>query len=622
MKKRIISAILTLVMILGVVCVLASCGGCKEHVDANKDGKCDNCDATVEVPECDEHVDKNKDGKCDVCKKKVSSGGGSEECDEHVDDDEDGECDVCGEELEEEAAFYWDDVTFIFQMSNNNSNEQLSSGCARYLAGEQKALKPYEEDTIDEMIDDRNEEAMEYANVSDIDYLYWDNTSDYGWSNASLVIIKETSSHDTTGLPDVYINFVYDMVACSLQGCFANLYGTVRGMKNNYFPFNEFRDAVDEGEFDEVEMGNGYMYEYMTTLTLSKHKMYVLASDYFTDLVRAFYVIPVNIKLLEQVGMEVTGDIVGNGDGFTVEDFYEEVKQRKWTYNKLAAYSEAVYKDNENPGKKDISDTIGFALAESGLAGSGLIYTTSCTIINRNWNSDPNVRDYEYSYPSENSQLYDIVDQITVLFGKTGVLGVTDDAASAAGEPSNEILIRKRFSDDTVLFGGIILVGSLEEQDYQTMRKTKGFGVVPVPLYRDDTTDNYLTQIHNVGRAGAISVKTQKFEQLTAFLDYQSTHSTEILDEYYEIELQYNVAGGSKGTIYMLQYIRDNVRTAFDKTFEDAIGEFYGKQKERWHTKLYTSGFNMDIRGDYQSLYNSKETDLKNLIKQYDVLPD
>lgn len=621
MKKRIISAILTLVMILGVVCVLASCGDkCTEHVDANKDGKCDNCEAAVEIPPCDEHVDKNKDGKCDVCKKKVSSGD-DEECDEHVDDDEDGECDVCGEEIENEAAFYWDDVTFIFQMSNNNSNDQLSSGSARYLAGEQKALRPYEEDTIDEMIDDRNEEAMDYAHVSDITYQYWDNTKEYGWSEASLVIMKETYSNDTTGLPDVYVNFVYDMVACSLQGCFANLYGTVRGMKNNYFPFNEFRDAVDEGEFDEVEMGNGYMYEYMTTLTLSKHKMYVLASDYFTDLVRAFYVIPVNIKLLEQVGMGVTGDIVGNGDGFTVEDFYEEVKQGKWTYNKLAAYSEAVYKDNQNPGQKDISDTIGFALAESGLAGSGMIYTTSCIIINRNWSSE--IRDYEYSYPSENNQLYDIVDQIKILFGKTGVLAVTDKAANENGAASNEALIKSRFSQDQVLFGGIILVGSLEEQDYQSMRQTKGFGVVPVPLYRDDTNDKYLTQIHNVGRAGAISVKTQKFEQLTAFLDYQSTHSSEILDEYYDIELQYNVVGGgSKGTIYMLQYIRENVRTAFDKTFEDAIGEFYGKSKERWHTKLYTSHYSMDIRGDYQSLYNSKETDLQNLIKQYDVLPD
>jgi len=617
MKKRIICALLAIVMIVSVVGVLASCGEeCTEHVDADKNGKCDKCDATVEIPECTEHVDKNKDGKCDVCKAKVESGG-DEECTEHVDDDDDGECDVCGEKLEEETHdFYWPSVSFIFQMTNNTCSDELSSGCERYLAGEYTGV----EDEIDEQITERNTAAMTYAKVDDIDYLYYDNVEAYGWADACQVIIKETSSNDTEGLPDMYVNFIYDMVAASLQGSFANLYGQTRGQKNNYFPFLQFRDAVDEGEFNEEEMGNGYMYEYMTTLTLSKHKMYVLASDYFTDLIRAFFVIPVNIKLLEEVGLAITGDIVGDGDGFTIDDFYEEVKQGKWTYNKLADYSGAIYKDEQNAGVKDINDRIGFALANGGLAGSGMIYTTSCTIINREWSSS--LRDYEYSYSSENEKLYDLVDQIKLLFDKKGVLAVGASTDVLVHGDTHQKAIRNRFADDKVLFGGIILVGSLEDEVYQTMKDSSGFGVVPVPLYRDDTTDRYLTQIHNVGRAGAISVKTQKFEQCTAFLNYQSTNCTDILNEYYDYKLQYDVADGTPGTVYMLQYIRNNVRSAFDKTFEDAIGEFYGKQNERWHAILISNKYQMDIRGDYQSLYQSKQTDLGNLIKQYDVLPD
>ena len=137
MKKKIISALLVLVMIVGVLGALASCGDeCTSHVDSNKDGKCDNCGAAVQSQECTEHVDKNKDGKCDVCKAKVKNDGGNDECTEHVDDDEDGKCDECGEKLDVAYEYYWDNVSFIFQMTNNTCADELSSGCERYLAGE------------------------------------------------------------------------------------------------------------------------------------------------------------------------------------------------------------------------------------------------------------------------------------------------------------------------------------------------------------------------------------------------------------------------------------------------------------------------------------------------------
>ena len=63
--------LLLVVLALSLVFALASCGllgnnDCEEHVDTNKDGKCDVCEATVEVP-CTEHVDADKNGKCDNC---------------------------------------------------------------------------------------------------------------------------------------------------------------------------------------------------------------------------------------------------------------------------------------------------------------------------------------------------------------------------------------------------------------------------------------------------------------------------------------------------------------------------------------------------------------------------
>ena len=56
-----------LLLSLLLVFTLASCGEpCTEHVDADKNGKCDNCKTEVPIV-CDEHEDANEDYICDVC---------------------------------------------------------------------------------------------------------------------------------------------------------------------------------------------------------------------------------------------------------------------------------------------------------------------------------------------------------------------------------------------------------------------------------------------------------------------------------------------------------------------------------------------------------------------------
>ena len=55
-----------IILILALIFSFASCGECTSHTDADKNGKCDNCGAAVEVV-CDEHSDSDNDGKCDAC---------------------------------------------------------------------------------------------------------------------------------------------------------------------------------------------------------------------------------------------------------------------------------------------------------------------------------------------------------------------------------------------------------------------------------------------------------------------------------------------------------------------------------------------------------------------------
>jgi hypothetical protein len=201
-------------------------------------------------------------------------------------------------------------------------------------------------------------------------------------------------------------------------------------------------------------------------------------------------------------------------------------------------------------------------------------------------------------------------------------------AASSVGATTPNLGVRTQFTKDKILFGGIILVGSIEYEAYQRMKgEDTGFGLVPVPLYRDGSDDNYLTQIHVVGRAGGIARGTKKFVQCSAFIQYQTEHSTDILNQYYDYNLTYEAADGLDGNVDMLKYIRSNVRTSFDKLFEDAIGFMYLNEDaessaNRWHTILCDNDYKVNLREAYAAHSPAKHERLDDLIKQYDQLPE
>ena len=529
---------------------------------------------------------------------------------------------------EELPGFKWQETSLIFQMTDNSNKEELSSGCKRYLAGEDESFF----ESIDEMITERNAEAYKYANVY-VTYDYLPNTTEYGW-NKNVEFIFTAVNSQSKDRPDMFCNFITDMVSTSLKGSFANLYSTSRGTGAlygaNYFDF------ADAGFQDN---GKGYMYEYMQSLTLSKFKMYCLASDYFIDTVRAFMVVPVNVELLNSIGASQTADAYNSdrdGDGdFDINDFYMLVKQKKWNYNTLADFCAAIFRDegeaNAEGAEATLSDRVGFALSSSDFSAAGMLYTTSVVIIHRDWDDFRN--DYTYYYPEQNQDLYAFCDSLKTLFGKTGVISVSDSASGAYGGNALQA-IRNRFSVNKILFGGVICVGSLEYEEYQAMNETgEGFGVVPVPLYRSvnpetGLADSYLTQIHNVGRIGGISATTEKFAQCTAFLDFLSTHSSDIIEEYYKSELGYVAESKYEGSDHMLSYVRSNVGSNFDMIFDDVVAKFFNSveseaNKNKWHVMIANANYRMTtMETEYDRLYDTKESYIQSLVKEYDILPD
>ena len=515
---------------------------------------------------------------------------------------------------------WWEDITYKqtelrFKMTKNSNNTELSSGCERYLAG-----TTADDGDIDGMVDDRNEAALYNTNVT-ILYDYYDDTGDYTWSKCIDVIYKEIQS-GSSSTPDMYCNFLTDMLSTSLLGSFANLYSRERG--------DNFIDRY----------ADGYMGDLMSSLTLSTEKIYVIASDYYLDLIRSFYIVPVNRQMYDAIAPTMPGLIdYNNQDGKNIDDFFEEVWAMKWTYQRVAEYSAKVYNNTSGLATPNLGDTVGFALSSSSpLSASGMVYTSSVTVIHKEWNKQN--QDYDYYYPQDGSDIVALTNALNNLFSQTGVISVINSEGQKWGSDALQA-IRYQFSQNKVLFGGVIMLGSLEYDDYQNMKgENGGFGVVPAPLFRstrivtkdDGTTEevqeNYQTQIHPVGRAGGIAHTTKKFTQCTAFVQYQSTHSTDILNEYYNYNLTYDIADGLQGNIEMLQFIRENVRSCFDKVFEDSIGFFNVKGDSaavanRWHNLISTNRYKMtNMDQEYARLYSLKEGYLKALVKEYDDLPD
>lgn len=278
--------------------------------------------------------------------------------------------------------------------------------------------------------------------------------------------------------------------------------------------------------------------------------------------------------------------------------------------------------DTDGQTGKWLGDTqLGFAMADGGVACSGIMYTSSVEIINRKW--DNNANDWVYSYPSTNADLETLVNRIDTLLNSTGVVFVKE--AKQYGE-THLVAIRNRFAEGAVLFGDIMMVGALEFSEYQDMGEN-AFGVVPVPIYRENNfdkdgnqIDRYLTQIHNVGRPGAIAKNTTKFVECTAFLNYQSTNSTEILNNYYTYNLCYGAAGGAAGTVEMLEYLRANVRTSFDKAMEDAQGVFNEDITEIKLTYIINEDKDFhcpNFRTDYSSALPQKQESLATLVNWF-----
>ena len=500
----------------------------------------------------------------------------------------------------------WQKTDLVVKLTNHSNSSELTSGCKRYYAGQDTSA--FQE--IDSNIKTRNQLAQTAANVK-LKYEYIEDSESKGWGANINDMVGDVNS-GSQNLPDIYCNFAYDMTCAALRGCFSNLLKTDYANGNHFrFVDSDYKKVVGPEDYFNSKAGEGYFYQYMRSLSLTPDtKLYCLASNYTIDVMRAFLVMPVNVEIMN--GVSVNDSYAGDRDNDSdhdIEDFYDLVWDGEWNYTALASYCNAVFQSGGDTSKPetDLSDNrVGLALGRgSGLTPSALLYTSSVVIFQQN-------ADGSYSYPAENKGLNDFATALNDLVSNNASKGicVVDKAAGTAVVPTAKTeldAIRNRFATNNVLFGGTIMVGSLEDSVYQAMKNNgQGFGIVPVPVYK--AGDEYKTLVHNIARIMAISKATSNFAQCSAFLDYQSRTSAEILEDYYGHQLTAAVGGvAGEQNSKMLTYIRNHVNNCFDKTFEDAISQKAGDtdanaSQTRFHGALMNADYKVS---SFSTLYNT-----------------
>lgn len=621
MKKKLLALLVVLTL---VVCFLASCGECK-HETVGADGKCTECGEQIKdpTPTPDPEPEPEPEHVC------VDANG-----DFVCDDPECGEPVIPPTPDRTGKTYDWDSANLKIQMNLTSSGNELDATSKRYMAGDEKASKNAK---IDTAVADRNLDMFETTKIS-IAYQYIEDNEKYldktqGWGQYYINGIPADRSTYVDGeTADMYCGLAFDLTMASALGYFHNLKAeSINGTAvKNYFTFllDDYRPQFDQ---------EGYIYEFMQDLSpIPESKMYLLASNFTLDVIRSIYCIPVSVGLLESLDVaDLPAGSDADGDGkYEINEFYAMIRNMGWTYDMLAELSAAAYDNTSGEANANLNDVLGFAFDNiMGLPKVGFTYS-----VDFNWyNMEMKEGVPEYTVNAgATDALYDIITAWENFFSKPGVIklastkvdGVTkQDAYWQMGATSNLMGIRERFSLDKILFGGVLLLGALDYDEYQNMEN--GFGIAPIPLYKAGANSQYTSAIHNLARVIGIldKVSADRFSKCTAYLDFQSINSDEIRD-LYNRSLNFDTGLGEEYNIEMIEYLVDHIRNNRDQYIEnmmmrtDVLGAANTpNSKYKFGSFLNGSQTSANVRDWFAEGKALKDVALKLLVAKFVALP-
>lgn len=455
------------------------------------------------------------------------------------------------------AGTRWEDVDFsgtalkISISVEQYDNKATIPSSDRYIRGSDQNMS----DTVLNMAFNRNEEVEDILGIKiyyqEVRHQY-DDVQQY---------IEELVMAANSATPDIFIDDVFGSIRSAMSG---KLYNVMDQDEENYFIFDE---------------EHGWYTGYMDGLTFNPSVKYILAGDYFIDVLREAHVLFVNIDRYE----EVIGDIEAN--------LYADITAGLWTYDYLAELADLGWDpgpDNKTGSAMADDDVIGFAI--DSIAVYPFLYGS-------NSNSLYTVEQGQYTVLYENPTYFTFASDIFNL--------LTAQAVYRTSELGNGTRTSTMFANGNVLIAEGMWLSDLENPEIRNMEDRKGIVVYPK---QNAQTAGYNTYIHDIAEVGSIAMSTQKFSACTAYLACVNEFSGEFVNEYkqYAVKFKYNT---DPATGAMIDLIYNTIGSPFEGimgtlAFEQVSAYGNGVTTPKEALKSCVNGKNNTFVNVYQTSHN------------------
>ena len=428
--------------------------------------------------------------------------------------------------INDDGSVNWEEVDFKgatvkFAISANQDPEVTFGPADVYLQGPDKAST----DEVHKKVTARNNKVEKDLNIR-VDYI--ETNLAY---NQVLDDIKMKVQGSAADAPDLYNNDMYGLNRAIIPGYLMNVINPVDAKGNpqeSYFDFTY----------------DGWNYDFMKEDTLDSSKVYILAGDYYLDMIRMAWVLYVNKTMFNQYA-----SVLGAS---SVDEFYDYVEAGIWDYDMMTDMCDAIWYDSGATKDKVDKDDGRIGLALHNHAGWILSAATGLTTFYIDDDGKAAVLDDIYEYNIMSGILRDLCTKSRTVEGVYHT-----DIADATN----------CFIGGKFLFAQSVL-GEMESDALRNVDFEKG--VIPYPKYTVKGQSDYHTILHDQTELGAILVTTRSFARASAFMQYANEQSRDVLTEYYEFSLKfkYNDDPAIRG---MIDLIYDSIDAPFGMQFENII---------------------------------------------------
>lgn len=500
-KARFLSLLLCLLMLLGSVAELAACtsGDTTETVSAAPSGTEQTTDVPSSATATQGEPEETTEPETESSAAEDTSADTSEDTSEDTSAETQDATESETAEIETSGEADRKGKEFRILSATRAPAGMASSDC--FLGGEQNTAG-----TINEAVHERNT-AVELELDVALTFSHADADKSDIRSEIKRLVMSGTDA--------------YDLVISELLP-FASLAndGTFRNILSSEFTGFDFENKP-------------YWYkEYMDDLRLVNGYEYLLAGDFFIDVLRSSHLLLFNKEMYRDHYRRDPGEV------------FEWVLNYEWTYEKLNGIITDMYLDKNGNSRRDYGDRWGLSISDLRSAKIGFIVSANPGLVSRGEDGTPRI------VLGDTSRMADLTKRLSLLLFNSSCY-----ISDAAGGNS-----LRDFTEGSALLCEGHWLGSLENTALPDMKE--GAGVLPYPqLYASDK--RYITATSNTANVGAVllTAKDEAFISTVIQALNRETASRPIPKYYRDaLKLRYDADPYTAG---MIRILHDNIGGSF-----------------------------------------------------------